>query len=167
MLKVAIATQSPDKITGIEKTILRFFNLEETEVEFSSTSVNSGVSDQPFDAETYQGALNRATGIQEQLPGMDYYISCEAGIECMFNQYFNVQVVCILKSNGETLWGKSSGWTIPTEDIEVIRNNNLDKYLRNKGITCLEDLLGPYYSRSAAVADATWMALASGKLKDL
>ena len=166
-MKVAIATKSPDKIAGIKKSLLRFFNLEEHEVEIFSTPVNSGVSDQPFDSETYQGALNRATGIQEQLPGMDYYISCEAGIECMFNQYFNVQVVCILKSNGETLWGKSSGWTIPKEDIETIRKNNLDTYLREKGMTCLEDLLGPSYSRSAAVADATWMALASGKLRDL
>ena len=166
LMKVAIATKSPDKIAGIQEAIFRFFNLEESEVEFFSKPVESGVSDQPFDAETYQGALNRATGIQEQLPGMDYYISCEAGIECIFNQYFNVQVVCI-KSNTETLWGKSSGWTVPSEDIEIIRKENLDTYLRGKGMTCLEDLLGPSYSRSAAVADATWMALASGKLKDL
>lgn len=165
-MKIAIATKSPDKITGIKETILRFFNLEEIEVEFFSKSVNSGVSEQPFDSETYQGALNRATCIQEEIPGMDYYISCEAGIENVFGQYYNVQVVCILKSNGETLWGKSSGWTIPTEDIEIIRKNNLDNYLRCKEITSLEDLLGPSYSRSAAVADATWMALASGKLRN-
>lgn len=166
MLKVAIATKSPDKITGIKETILRFFNLEEHKVEFFLKSVNSGVSEQPFDSETYQGALNRATCIQEELPGMDYYISCEAGIENVFGQYYNVQVVCILESNGTPLWGKSSGWTIPPEDIESIRKNTLDKYLRGKGINSLEDLLGPSYSRSAAVADATWMALASGNLKN-
>ena len=166
-MKVAVATKSSDKITGIKETILRFFNLKENEVDFFSKSVNSGVSEQPFDSDTYQGALNRATGIQEEIHGMDFYISCEAGIENAFGQYFNVQVVCILMSNGKTLWGKSSGWTIPTEDIEIIRKNNLDKYLRDKGITCLEDLLGPSYSRSAAVADATCMALASGKLMNL
>lgn len=166
MLKVAIATKSADKITGIKEAILRFFNLEEHKVEFFLKSVSSGVSEQPFDSETYQGAINRTTGIQKELPGMDYYISCEAGIENVFNQYYNVQVVCILKSNNEFLWGKSSGWSIPPEDIETIRNTNLDQYLHSKGITCLENLLeSPSYSRSAAVADATWMALASAKLK--
>lgn len=166
-MKVVIATKSSDKLTGIIESLCRFFNLKENEVMFFSKPVSSGVSEQPFDSETYQGALNRATGIQEEFPGADYYISCEAGIENVFGQYYNVQVVCILKPNGETLWGKSSGWTIPAEDIEIIRKNNLDKYLRDKGITCLEDLLGPSYSRSAAVADATWMALASGKLRDI
>ena len=129
MLKVAIATKSPDKITGIKNAVSRFFNLKESEIEFYSKSVASGVSEQPFDSETYQGALNRATGIQELLPGMDFYISCEAGIENMFGQYYNVQVICILKSNCTPLWGKSAGWSIPTEDIEIIRENNLDTYL--------------------------------------
>ena len=164
-MKIAIATKSPDKITGIKETVSRFFNLKQSEIDFYFSPVLSGVSEQPFDSETYQGAFNRATGIKEIFPCMDFYISCEAGIENVFGQYFNVQVVCILKSNGNTLWGKSTGWSIPSEDIEIIRNINLDTYLRSKGITCLEDLLGPSYSRSAAVADATWMALASGKLK--
>lgn len=165
-MKVAIATKSPDKISGIKETILRFFNLEENEVEFFSSLVESGVSEQPFDSETYQGALNRATFIQNKIPGMDYYISCEAGIENVFGEYYNIQIVCILTSNIKPLWGKSSGWTIPSEDIDIIRNNNLDIYLKSRGITSLEELLGPSYSRSAAVADATWMALASGKLRN-
>lgn len=164
-MKVAIATKSPDKISGIKESILRFFNLEDNEVEFFSKSVESGVSEQPFDSETYQGALNRAISIQKEIPGMDYYISCEAGIENVFSQYFNVQVVCILMSNGSPIWGKSSGWTIPPEDIEIIRKNNLDMYLRSNGISSLEELLGPSYSRSAAVAEATWVALAAGKLR--
>lgn len=165
-MKVAIATKSPDKITGIQEAISRFFNVKETEIEFYSKSVSSGVSEQPFDSETYQGALNRATGIRKEFPDMDYYISCEAGIENVFGQYYNVQVVCILESNNRTLWGKSSGWSIPPEDIETIRNNNLDIYLRSRGINNLEELLGPSCSRSAAVSEATWLALASGKLRN-
>lgn len=165
-MKIAIATASLDKIAGITKSISRFFNLENQEIQLYCQAVASGVSEQPFDSETYQGALNRATGIQKTFPDMDFYISCEAGIESMFGQYFNVQVVCVIESNGRTLWGKSSGWVIPNQDIEKIRKNNLDTYLRWKGISCIEELLGPSCSRSAAVAKATWLALASGKLQN-
>ena len=98
---------------------------------------------------------------------MDLYISCEAGIEDAFEQYFNVQVVCIYESKSQMyLWGKSLGWSIPSEDIEFIKNNNLDKYLRGKGISCIEELLGTSNSRSSAVAQATEVALASGKLRN-
>jgi len=167
MLKVAIATKSPDKITGIKDAILRFFNLKEAEIEFFSKSVESGVSNQPFDSETYEGALNRANHIRKDFPDMDYYISCEAGIENTFGQYFNVQVVCIFETKSlNFFWGKSSGWSLPTTDIEAIRNDTLDTYLRAKGISCIEELLGPSCSRSAAVAEATWLALASGKLRN-
>ena len=163
-MKIAIATKSPDKIDGIKKSFSRFFL--ETEIEFYSKPVESGVSNQPFDSETYEGALNRVNNIRNELPDMDYYISCEAGIENTFGQYFNVQVVCIFESKSQRIfWGKSAGWSVPTNDIEIIRNNTLDTYLRGKGINCIEELLGPSCSRSAAVAEATWLALASGNLK--
>jgi len=165
-MKIAIATRSPDKIAGIKNAFIRFFNLNETEIELYSKSVESGVSNQPFDSETYQGALNRLNNVQKELPGIDFYVSCEAGIENTFGQYFNVQVVSIFESKSQRIfWGKSSGWSVPTNDIEIIRNNTLDTYLRGKGISCIEELLGPSCSRSAAVAEATWLALASGKLR--
>ena len=76
--------------------------------------------------------------------------------------YFNVQVVCIFDRNAqEYVFGKSAGWQIPSEDIEVIKEINLDSYLRRKGITKIEELLGPKYSRANAVDQAAEFALAS------
>ena len=96
---------------------------------------------------------------------MDFYISCEAGIEKAFNQYFNVQVVCVLEEKSQSLfWGKSSGWSIPTKDIEIIKKRNLDTYLRGKGIHSIEELLGTSHSRRLAVAEATELAFASRRL---
>lgn len=165
MLKVAIATTSPEKIAGVKMAVLRFFNLEESEVEFNCMSTNSGVSDQPFGEETYEGAQNRVCGIREKFPKMDFYISCEAGIEKAFNHYFNVQVVCVLEEKSQSLfWGKSSGWSIPTKDIEIVKKDNLDTYLRGKGIHSIEELLGTSHSRRLAVAEATELAFASRRL---
>lgn len=165
MLKIGIATKSLDKVNGIKDAISRLFCMNEKEIAFYSIQTQSGVSEQPFGDETYQGALNRLKYIKNELPNMDLYISCEAGIECSFKQYFNVQIVCIEK-DAKIFWGKSSGWSIPSEDIELIQKNNLDIYLKEKGISSIEELLGSSHSRSAAVAQATELALASGKLKN-
>lgn len=165
MLRVAIATSSQEKVSGIKEAISRFFNMKESEIDFYSKSTESWVSEQPFGDETYEGALNRVNGVRKEFPKMDFYISCEAGIENAFGQYFNVQVVCIFEAKSQVFfWGKSSGWSIPAEDIEIIRKNNLDSYLRGKGIASIEELLGTSHSRRAAVAQATELALASGKL---
>lgn len=165
-MKIAIATKSLDKIEGIKKAFLRFLEITEEEVEFYSKSVESGVSEQPLEDETYQGAQNRNNHIREEFSDMDYYISCEAGIDFNFGQYFNVQVVCIYDSaSGTYLWGKSAGWSIPSEDIEKIKKENLDIYLREKGLNSIDELLGPYNARSMAVAQATELALASKRLR--
>ena len=168
MLKVAIGTTSLEKIDGIKEAISRFFNIRENEIEIYSRSINSGVSEQPFGDETYKGALNRVKSLKKVFLDMDFYISCEAGIENAFGQYFNVQVVCIFETKSQKFfWGKSAGWSIPSDDIEIIRNNNLDSYLRKKGVTCIEELLGTNHSRKLDVAQATELALASGRIRML
>ena len=166
MLKVAIATTSQEKIKGIKEGVLRFYKLEPSEIKLYSMRMESGVPCQPFGDETYNGALNRVEGIREKLPeDVDLYISCEAGIENQFGQYFNVQVVCIFDNKSKQyFWGKSSGWQIPTEDIKIIKCKTLDYYLRNKGINSIEELLGTKNSRSLMIRQATELALSYQKL---
>lgn len=167
MVNVAIATTSTEKIEGIKKAFSRFFNLEQYEIMFYPMSIESGVPRQPFGDETYKGAMNRVNGIRKKFPNFDFYVGCEAGIENAFNQYFNVQVVCIFENKSqEFFWGKSAGWQIPSKDIKTVKKGSVDTYLRAKGITSIEELLGTSNSRSLAVAQATEVALASGKLRN-
>lgn len=163
-MKVQIATNSIEKINGIKIAFSRFFQIDETEVEILHRSVDSGVPDQPFGEDTYLGAINRVNNIIGS-EDADFYVSCEAGIEGFLGRYINVQIVCIYdKKSQNYLFGKSAGWQVPSEDIEIIKETNLDTYLRNKGIMSIEELLGPDYSRAKAVAQATELALASQKL---
>ncbi len=164
-MKVAIATKSPDKIKGVLKAITQKFGVTENEIELYSKSVQSDVSEQPFNDETYQGALNRISKIQNDFPNMDLYISCEAGIESFLGEYFNVQVVCISDSSKNMYWGKSSGWQIPSCDIDKVKIKTLDKYLRERGINCIEELLGNDNSREDSVTKATQLAFEASKLK--
>lgn len=168
MLKIAIATSSYQKIGGIIKGLSRFFKMDKTEIEILFKSTESGVHEQPFDADIYIGARNRVDNIKEHLiksKHYDYYISCEAGIESYVNMYFNVQVVCIYETKTKQyLFGKSAGWQIPSKDIEIIKETNLDSYLKKKGISSIEEILGSSYTRSEAVAQATELALAAKKL---
>ena len=164
-MRVGIATDSAEKIRGIKSAFSRFFKIDDTEIEFFHQKVNSGVSKQPFNEETYEGAFNRVNTLIEKSEKADFFISCEAGIEELFGKYFNVQVICIFDFQKQRyLWSKSSGWQIPSADIEIIRNSDLDDYLRKKGITCAEDLLGADYSRAESIAQATEFALAAQKL---
>lgn len=169
MLKIAIATSSYQKIGGIVEGLSRFYQIDKAEIEVLYKATESNVAEQPFDSEIYDGARNRVNNIKEYIrrteESYDYYISCEAGIECSAHQYFNVQVVCIYETKtGRYLFGKSAGWQVPSKDIEIIKNTNLDDYLRQKGIKSIEEILGSSYTRSEAVAQATELALASKKL---
>lgn len=164
-MKIAIATCSLDKIEGIKKGFSRFFELEEAEIQICSKATESGVAEQPFNEDTYIGARNRVDNIKAVFDGCDFYVSCEAGIEGFVGSFFNVQVVCIFDAKKQKyLFGKSSGWTISSEDIEVIKESNLDCYLRNKGINSIDELLGATYSRKNGVAQAAELALAANRL---
>jgi len=165
MIKVAIATTSIEKIQGIKIAFSRFFHVEEHQFDVFAKKIESGVSEQPFNKQIYIGALNRVENIKKETKNADYYVSCEAGIEGFMNTFFNVQVVCIYENKNKNYYfGKSTAWQVPSKDIEVIRKNNLDYYLRQKGIKKIQDIFGNSFSRTESISQAIELALASSKL---
>lgn len=180
-ITMLIATRSEDKIQGIIKAFAQFFPKEEYEINFYSTKAESGVSNQPFGNDTYQGAYNRINHIKEKYKeilisqgiDVDYYVSCEAGIDDtnkvvangeIITLYASEQVACIYDDKKDTYsFGKSSAWIIPNEDIEEIKNTDLDQYLRARGCRGLNDVGdGKYNTREESVMEATKSAIASG-----
>ena len=179
-ITIVIATTSKDKIDGILEAFMNFFPEEEFEIKFYSGKAESSVSDQPFGDETYQGAYNRINSIREKyessLSGqginVDFYISCEAGIddtnkvfmgEKITPIYVSEQIVCIYNPENDSYsFGKSSSWTIPEKDIEEIKRTDLDRYLRKRECTGLHDVGdGKYITRKEAVKEAMMSAIAS------
>jgi inosine/xanthosine triphosphatase len=77
---VVVASQNPVKIQAVLRGFQRMFTGQEFAVQ--SISVPSGVSRQPLtNAETLQGAVNRAGGAQSQLPQADFWAGVEGGVE--------------------------------------------------------------------------------------
>lgn len=179
-ITLLIATTSEEKIKGIRDAFLQYFPEEKYEIKIYSCKAESGVPDQPFGNDTYQGAYNRINNIrkkhekmlEEQGINIDYYVSCEAGIDDtnkviidgkVSKLYSSEQVVCIYSEKQDMYsFGKSSSWTIPEKDIEEIKNTNLDLYLRKRGCTCTQDVGdGKYNSRAKSVMEGTKSAIAS------
>lgn len=77
---VVVASQNPAKIGAAEDGFRKMF--PDQQFAFRSISVPSGVATQPFtDADTLQGAQNRAQNAREADPGADYWIGLEGGVD--------------------------------------------------------------------------------------
>ena len=177
---IVIATTSDDKIEGIKEAFLKYFSAEQYEIKIYSSKAESGVPEQPFGNDTYQGAYNRINNVKEKYEEklkkkeiiVDYYVSCEAGIDntnkvLKDGQYVPIyvseQIVCIYNPKTDIYsFGKSSSWNIPQEDIKEIEDTNLDQYLRKRKCTGLHDIGdGKYITRKDAVREGTESAIAS------
>ena len=177
---VVVASKSEDKINGIKEAFSQYYPSDKYDVKIYSSYAESNVDSQPFGNETYQGAINRINNVknkyekifEEKDIKVDYYVSCEAGIDNtniveINNQQSTIfnseQVVCIYDTKTDNyFFGKSSTWMIPTDDIKEIQEINLDSYLRKRGCTGLHDIgNGMYISRKEAVKEGTQSAISS------
>ena len=80
MPKIVVASTNPVKVQAVRNGFARMFPGQPFKI--TTVSVPSGVSDQPSsDAETLQGALNRARNAARIHPQADYWVGVEGGIE--------------------------------------------------------------------------------------
>jgi non-canonical (house-cleaning) NTP pyrophosphatase len=80
MKTIIVASRNPVKVRAAREGFARIFPGEEFSL--GEVSVPSGVADQPFTSlETLQGAYNRALAAREAVPGADYWVGIEGGVE--------------------------------------------------------------------------------------
>ena len=63
-MKIAIGTQSKDKIKGIVEAFLDFYEIKSDKLEVVYQSVDSKVPNQPYNEDTYIGAKNRVQALK-------------------------------------------------------------------------------------------------------
>lgn len=119
MQKIITASLNPVKIESTQKGIGLFLD------EFSVTGVRSesGVSDQPFGEETYQGAENRVKYIINKQNPEDnsIIVAIEGGIFNIYDRYIAKGIVCVSDVKGNMAFGESAGFEINKAMMEKIR----------------------------------------------
>jgi inosine/xanthosine triphosphatase len=123
--QIVVASKNPVKIAAALEGFQRIFpgNTYKTH----GITVPSGVPDQPFsDAETLQGALNRAQNAQEQEPQADYWVGIEGGVEDTPDQTAGTLrsfawVVIIDREGGRTGKARTAAFYQPEEVARLVR----------------------------------------------
>ena len=140
-MKIIIGTKNPAKITAVKNAFC------ETDSEFLSLDISSGVSAQPFsDEETIQGAINRAFGALQQGNG-DIGIGLEGGVQ----ESEHGLMICnwgALAANGiEPIIAGGARFLLPEEVAVRLRAGEelgpvMDDYAKKKNVRKHEGAIG-------------------------
>lgn len=115
---VIVASKNPVKIKSVENGFNELF--PELKCETKGVSIPSLVSDQPMDdAETYQGALNRAQGAKEQYPDADYWVGVEGG-NIRHDDDMETMAWIIVLSNTQMGRARTAGFFLPPAVVDLI-----------------------------------------------
>jgi len=127
-MKVLVGSRNPVKIEAAREAFSKYFN----DVEVIGVNVDSGVSDQPINDETYEGARNRALKLKRLGVKADYFVGIEGGVKKIFSRWFGFGSICVIDKNGRMSFGASPHFELPERIMEQLLNGvELGKIMDN------------------------------------
>jgi inosine/xanthosine triphosphatase len=118
-MKIVVASTNPVKIEAVRRGFAAMFPGETINV--SGVSVPSGVSDQPMsDAETYQGAFNRARSARDRMPDADFWAGVEGGCDEQHGDLLTFAWIVVLSTDG-TGSSRTATFALPQEIAQLVR----------------------------------------------
>lgn len=119
MKTIVVASTNPVKIQAVRSGFQKMFPDETFQVE--GVSAPSEVSDQPMsDAETLQGALNRARGARALAPAADYWVGIEGGCH-ETNGELQAFAWIVILSRDRAGKSRTGTFTLPAEVARLVR----------------------------------------------
>ena len=119
-MKIFVGSKNPVKIASVEEAFSKYFN----DVEVVGIGVDSGVSAQPVNGDTFLGAQNRALKLKEindsQKLGGDFFVGIEGGIAEQFDKWFAFGCMCVVDRSGEIGFGMSPQFELPGFVVEKL-----------------------------------------------
>lgn len=124
-MKILIGTKNPGKIEGARQAFAKYCS----DFEIEAITVESEVSDQPFNEEIITGAKNRVKNLKKYAKEndieVDYFIASEAGITNLLGDWIDINLAVVENSIGYQSVGISQGFPIPEKYIEEIKQSEL------------------------------------------
>ena len=119
-MRILVGSKNPVKISSVEEAFKNYFN----DLEIIGVAVESGVSVQPANDETFIGAWNRAIKLKElndsKNLGAELFVGIEGGIAEQFGRWFAFGCMCIIDKNGRTGFGTSPHFELPPKVVDKL-----------------------------------------------
>ena len=119
-MKILVGSKNPVKIASVEEAFKNYYS----DITVMGIEVESGVSIQPVNDETFLGAQNRATRLKElnnaENLGGDIFVGIEGGIAKQFDKWFAFGCMCIIDKEGKIGFGLSPHFELPHSIIEKL-----------------------------------------------
>jgi inosine/xanthosine triphosphatase len=175
MKTIAVASANQPKIEATKQAFQKMFPAEDFEVR--SVSVSSGVPDQPKgDDQTLEGAINRAENALKEVPGADFSVGIEGGIEEKGTEMTAFAWAAVLSKNGIIGKGRTAAFFLPPRVSELVRSGEELSHANDKvfGVTGSKHttgafglLTGDILTRTNCYSDAVILALIPHKNQNL
>lgn len=122
MKHVIVASHNPVKIEAANLGFAALFPAED--FHFAGVNVPSLVSDQPqSDAETLQGAHNRAEHARQHSPQADYWVGIEGGIADL-GHAMQAFAWVVIRNHQHSGQGKTGTFILPQEVARLVREGH-------------------------------------------
>ena len=112
-MKVLVGSENPVKIEAVKEAFSKYFN----NLEVTGINVDSKVSKQPVNEETFEGAKNRALELkiinEEKKLNAEYFVGIEGGIINIYSRWFAFGGMCVINYEGRVGYGTSAHFELP------------------------------------------------------
>ena len=119
-MKILVGSKNPVKIASVEESFAKYFD----NIDVIGIEVESGVSEQPVNDETFVGAKNRATKLLQlnldQNLDAEIFVGIEGGIVNQFGKWFAFGCMCIIDKDGKVGFGMSPHFELPPIVVEKL-----------------------------------------------
>ncbi len=120
MPRVIVASNNPVKQEAVRRAFARLFPQQIWEVQ--GVAVPSGVREQPLsDAETLQGARQRAQAARKAAPKADYWVGIEGGVQPDGDDLLSFAWVVVLDAQGRVGRARSGTFLLPPPVVRLVR----------------------------------------------
>jgi len=113
-MKILVGSKNPNKLNAVKESFEMYYG---DNLEIIGISVDSAVSSQPLEDETFNGASNRVKMLKKinkkQNIEADFFVGIEGGIIKLNNAIFNSNVACIINKKNNIGFGVSPIYQLP------------------------------------------------------